>query len=224
MTTSWSQCWSCDKRVGWTDHFCPSCLKLQPLVPEIDYFQFFGLGERLSLDLEALETRFHELSRKLHPDYFFGSGSEERQFSMQRSSFLNDAYRTLREAASRARYRLLLEGVDLEESKGKTPPDLLMEVFELNEELERIRALKKSQDPKPWEKLRQHLRERRNHLEGRFHQLERELEEIFLLWDRALDNGSLPENERRRRVQRMEEILSYRSFLLNLLDDLRNEV
>ena len=143
---------------------------------------------------------------------------------MERSSFLNDAYRTLRVAVTRAKYRLSMEGVDLEEGKGKTPPDLLREVFELNEELEQIRALKKTGEERHVEKLRERLRKSKKDLEVRLNQLDKKLQEIFLLWDRALSNGLIPERQRSELVKEIKENLSYRSFIRNLSEDLENEV
>ena len=205
-------------------HFCAACHKIQPLPAQVDYFQFLGVDQRLSLDLGQLETTFHDLSRHFHPDYFFGSDSAEQQFSMDRSSFLNDAYRTLRDPVRRAKYRLALEGVDLEEGKEKTPPDLLMEVFEVNERLEQIRALKESGNRQGAEGLRKHLQENQKNLKGQLNQLDQELREVFSLWDDTLSHGRGQETQRKEFVERMQKIVSRRSFIRNLLEDLQAEV
>src|SRR5512143_301498 len=140
-------CWSCgDMRAA---HFCNSCGKLQPALPT-DYFTFFGLPKKLNVDTAALEREFYKLSRKLHPDLYARSTGQEQVWSLEKSSQLNDAYRTLRDPISRTQYLLKLEGVQLEEqSKAATdkarqtgeekkqviPPELLEEVFELNMQL-----------------------------------------------------------------------------------------
>src|SRR5580704_4054619 len=148
-------CWSCGSMRA--AHFCESCGKVQPPVP-VDYFSFFGLPPRLSLDVAALEKSFYELSRKLHPDLNARAGSQEQEWSLEQSSLLNDAYRTLRDPIQRTQYLLKLEGVELEEQSktateqaratGETkkqivPPDLLEEVFELNMQLEELRMNRK---------------------------------------------------------------------------------
>jgi len=68
VTTS-ANCRSCSAATGGA-HFCPSCGKIQRLPKGADYFAFFGLPRKLTLDLATLEQRFHSLSWKLHPDHF----------------------------------------------------------------------------------------------------------------------------------------------------------
>jgi len=105
-------CWSCgDMRAA---HFCRSCGKVQPPAP-VDYFTFFGLPRQLNLDTAALENEFYELSRRLHPDVYVRADSKEQHWSLEKSSQLNDAYRTLKDPIRRTEYLLRLEGVELEE-------------------------------------------------------------------------------------------------------------
>ena len=104
------------------------------------------------------------MSRRLHPDLNARAGSREQEWSLEQSSLLNDAYRTLRDPIKRTEYLLHLEGVALEEqSKNATEqpratgeikkqdraPDLLEEVFELNMELEELRMNQKMGDRRP---------------------------------------------------------------------------
>ena len=91
-----AKCWNCQATVTGA-HFCAACGKIQPLPAGTDYFAFFGLPEKLSLDAAQLESEFHKLSWKLHPDNFVRAAEFERDLSLNRSSELNDAYRTLRE-------------------------------------------------------------------------------------------------------------------------------
>ena len=95
-------------------HFCDACGKVQPPAPS-DYFTFFGLPRKLNLDVTTLEKDFYELSRKLHPDLNARAGSQEQEWSLQQSSLLNDAHRTLKDPIKRTQYLLKLEGVELEE-------------------------------------------------------------------------------------------------------------
>ncbi len=144
-------CWSCGSMRA--AHFCGSCGKVQPPAP-VDYFSFFGVAPKLNLDVAALEKDFYDLSRKLHPDLSARATAQEQEWSLEQSSLLNDAYRTLRDPIKRTQYLLKLEGIELEEqSKSATeqaratgevkkqivPPDLLEEVFELNMQLEELR-------------------------------------------------------------------------------------
>ncbi len=70
---------------------------------------------------------------------------DEREFSLERSSQLNDAYRTLRDPLSRVEYLLARAGMRNEgQTKQQAPPELLEEVFELNESLDELRAARQA--------------------------------------------------------------------------------
>src|SRR5262245_10522072 len=97
-----------------------------------------------------LEQRYRALSRQFHPDYFYNAPAAERRASLERSSYLNDAYRVLKNPVARIEYLLRLEGVQAEGSdRGatKVPAGLLEEVFALNEELDEIRDARASGAP-----------------------------------------------------------------------------
>jgi curved DNA-binding protein CbpA len=115
-------CWSCS--VGHTEStlFCPYCSKIQP-PPGGDYFSVFGLKPKLNLDLQALETEFHRLSRRLHPDRFARAEENEKQWSLADTALLNDAYRTLKDPLRRTEYLLKLLGAKTEaETKQAASP------------------------------------------------------------------------------------------------------
>ena len=212
--------------------FCTSCGKVQPPQP-VDYFSFFGLPRELNIDSAKLEREFYALSRRLHPDIYAGSDGREQEWSLEQSSRLNDAYRTLKDPIRRTEYLLKLEGVELEgQSKAATeearrtgekqqivPPDLLEEVFELNMQLEEARANKKmgEQDAA----LTAELQEQKKSLEGMFDALSEELRGYWNEWDAASGAGDSQEKTRAR--DRMVDLLNRRSYLRNLVRDV-NEV
>jgi molecular chaperone HscB len=147
-------CWSCSGALGEMNLFCPHCGKIQPATAG-DFFQVFGLRRAFQIDLELLEREFYRLSRKLHPDRFARASEQEREWSLAGTALLNDAYRTLKDPLARTEYLLKLEGAKIgEEHAGKNrkdngnnvsrvPADLLEEVFELNMQLEEMRAARK---------------------------------------------------------------------------------
>src|SRR6476646_9891114 len=95
-------------------------------------------GGGAPVDAADLEQRFRTLSRQFHPDYFYNATPAERRASLERSSYLNDAYRTLRNPVARIEYLLGLEGFSpraSEKTSAQVPSTLLEEVFALNEEL-----------------------------------------------------------------------------------------
>src|SRR5262245_23279920 len=108
-----------------------------------DYFSLFGLPRKLWVGMDALEQKFLQLSWKLHPDNFVNAGPVEQERSLKLSSELNDAYRVLCDPVARVEYLLALYGLRKEgEQKQQAPPELLEEVFELNESLDELREAK----------------------------------------------------------------------------------
>src|SRR6188508_1455402 len=109
-TPTLQACRECGAGAPLDAHFCPQCTKILPLQRRADYFSFLGLPRKLNIDPAVLEERLRTLSRKFHPDYFYNATPAERRASLERSSYLNDAYRTLKQPASRVSYLLELEG------------------------------------------------------------------------------------------------------------------
>src|SRR5918993_2013296 len=141
------ECRTCGAGAPVDEHFCPQCSRILALGRHGDYFTFFGLPRTLTIDAQDLERRFRELSRKFHPDFYYNAPPAERLASLERSSYLNDAYRTLRSPVARVEHLLAIEGMPpakSEEGTAKVPPSLLEEVFALNEELDEIRELRES--------------------------------------------------------------------------------
>ena len=215
------------------EHFCCACGKVQPPVP-VDYFTFFGLARKLHLDVAGLEREFYQLSRKLHPDLYSGSDAREQEWSLEQSSQLNDAYRTLKDPIQRTEYLLRLEGVELEEqSKASTeqarasgqmkkqvvPSDLLEEVFDLNMQLEELRMQKKMGEDDP--SLIEEVGRQKLELEEKHEALLDELKRYWMEWDRAVDGGT--EADRIKVRDQMLDLLNRRSYLRNLVRDV-NEV
>jgi molecular chaperone HscB len=100
----------------------------------VDYFEFLGLRRAIAIDDSELQRRYIELSRQHHPDFHARSDEATRQTSLDLSSTLNQAYRTLRDRFARARYLIDLELPDLDDAeKKKIPPTLLLDVMEMQE-------------------------------------------------------------------------------------------
>src|SRR6187551_3136495 len=141
------ECRNCGAGAPVDEHFCPQCSRILALGRHGDYFTFFGLPRKLTIAQDDLERRFRELSRKFHPDYYYNATPAERLASLERSSYLNDAYRALKQPVSRIEHLLSIEGLPLgpgDQGHAKVPPGLLEEVFALNEELDEIRDARQS--------------------------------------------------------------------------------
>ena len=102
-----------------------------------NHFQLFGVPARFEVDLSALEARYRELQREVHPDRFAGASQAEQRVSMQLSTRVNEAYQTLKSPLGRAAYLLHLHGVDPEfETNTAMPAEFLADQMERREELE----------------------------------------------------------------------------------------
>ena len=220
-------CWSCGTMRA--VHFCSSCGKVQPPVP-VNYFTFFGFPRQLNLDPAELEKEFYALSRRLHPDLFAQANAEERAWSLEQSSMLNDAYRTLKDPIKRTEYLLRLEGVELEEQskqatekaratgelkKQVVPPGLLEEVFELNLHLEELRNQKEMGENDP--ALLEEIRDAKISLEEKYDALFDELKIEWNKWDKSVDSGTA--EDRRRILDKMLDVLNRRNYVRNLVRD-----
>lgn len=224
-------CWSCgDMRAA---HFCRQCGKVQPPVP-VDYFTFFGLPYKLNLDTKQLERDFYDLSRHLHPDINAGSSGPEQSWSLEKSSQLNDAYRTLKDPITRTEYLLKLQGVQLEEQsqaateesrrtgkakKQVVPPDLLEEVFELNMQLEELRMNKKmNEDDRT---LEHEVQKTEKFLRTKHDNLLEELRSAWNDWDALVDaaerGDTVLESDKTKVRNRMVDVVNRRSYIRNLL-------
>lgn len=211
-------CWHCGQPAQ--GHFCAACEKIQPLAATLDYFSFLSLPRQLNIDNAQLENRFYELSRKFHPDFYFNASEAERQYSMDRSSMLNDAYRTLRDPIKRAGYLLNLEDINTADRKGKTPPDLLAEVFELNEEMEELRAAKKANKKEEIAQLKQQLLAMEKMLKERDDSLRRKLSAAFDKFDALGPDAP----ERRQVLSEINDQLAHLSYISNLIDSIEEEI
>jgi molecular chaperone HscB len=196
----------------------------------MDYFSFFDLPRKLALDVVALEKQFYVLSRKLHPDRFASKPVKEQEAALAQSSLLNDAYRTLKDPIARTQYLLTLEGVELEEqSKAATdaarasgeqkkqivPPELLEEVFELNMQLQEMRAANKMGEDEP--ELRSDLMTAKDTFDAKMVETQGELEGLWSVWDAGVDAGD--EAAKTRAKDAMVVLLNKRSYLRNLVRD-----
>ena len=101
----------------------------------MNYFELFGIPVQLEVDTTALTRKFFELSRTYHPDYHISLDEASRQEMLEKSSLVNRAWKTFRDPGLTIKYVLQLKGLLEEEEKYELPPDFLMEVLDINEQL-----------------------------------------------------------------------------------------
>ncbi|MBM3771287.1 MAG: Fe-S protein assembly co-chaperone HscB [Acidimicrobiia bacterium] len=223
-TSTLQVCRSCGGGAPIDVHFCPKCTKILALGRHGDYFSYFGLRRKLTIDGAELEQRFRTLSRQFHPDYFYNASPVERRASLERSSYLNDAYRTLRHPIARVEYLLQLEGMPAggNADGGKhVPASLLEEVFALNEELDEIRELRAGgTSPDAW---RPRLERARVPIEARRAAHETELQDLAARWDALIDRRA-DVGERRTVLEALRERMLERNYINNLLAGIEREL
>ncbi len=174
----------------------------------MDYYSFFGLERKLTLDGAALQKRFYELSREFHPDRFAQKPAEERLKAEESSAILNDGYRVLRDPVQRAEYVLKQEGFDVGEQRSKdVPPELLEEVFELNMALEELRHGD--------EEARASLREAHGKFVGMRTAADEELAGLGKRFDESQDRAVL---------QQIRGVLNRRRYIRNLVAEVEKEL
>jgi molecular chaperone HscB len=214
-SSSTLECRNCGEVAPLDVHFCPQCSRIMALGRHGDYFAFFGLPRRLRVDATDLERRFRELSRQFHPDYFYNAPPAERLASLERSSYLNDAYRVLRNPVARVEYLLGIEGLTPTRSDAgtaKVPPSLLEEVFALNEELDEIRELRENGVDRS--ALQARLVAARKPIERRRDEHERQLQELSAEWDVRQERSTL---------EALRERMLERNYINNLLASIDRE-
>jgi uncharacterized protein (DUF3084 family) len=90
------------------------------------------------------------------------------------------------------------------------PQALLMEVFEINEQLDEVKAGRASVEEV--DSLRAQIKEKRE-------RFDKELEKASLDWDELVQSGA-PEAARKEHLAKLAEILSESSYIRNLERDL----
>jgi molecular chaperone HscB len=214
-------CWNCQERALGT-HFCPSCGKLLQLPQGVDYFALFEMPRKLWIEMGGLEKKFLQLCWKLHPDNFVNATERERELSLEKSSQLNDAYRVLRDPVSRVEYLLGIEGMRKEgEHKQQAPPELLEEVFELNESLDELREAKSSGGDLA--ALKSRLEAAQKNFQEKLGEVDGQLQSTAKEWDAGADAG-VDEAARKKIMSRLNELLNRRSYIRNLVTNVQKEL
>ena len=179
----------------------------------MDHFEVFGLPRRLAIDAAALQRRFYELSRQHHPDFHQGTSAPDQAKALETSARVNAAYRALRDPIARIEYLVRLEeGRDTREGalvKPKAPPELLEEMFEIQEALQEARA--GGLDAAS----RETLAGQRDRLMSRYRDEEARLRgPLSEAWDRA---GA---EARPGALAAFKEVLATRAYLRTVIDDI----
>jgi molecular chaperone HscB len=128
-----------------------------------NHFELFGLAPAFALQSEALERSYRDIQSRVHPDRFAHAGDAERRASLQWTTRVNEAYRTLKDPVQRGKHILELHGVDVAfETNTQMPSEFLLQQLELREELESAIGRK---DASNLDRMRAPLRSQKQDLE-----------------------------------------------------------
>src|SRR6202045_1584973 len=191
-----------------------------PKPKQPNYFELLQVPRKLWIETPVLEKKFLELSWKLHPDKFVNASADEQERSLKGSSDLNDAYRVLRDPVARVEYLLELEGMRKEgEHKQQAPPELLEEVFELNESLDELREAKAFGGDLG--SLKTRLESAEKNFQQKLGEVDAQLQAAAREWDAALQADAAT---RKRVMSQLNELLNRRSYIRNLVTNVQKEL
>lgn len=101
-----------------------------------NHFELFGLPVSFDVNIDDLTERYRKLQARVHPDKFADASELERRLAVQHSAQINEAYQTLKHPMDRAKYLLLLQGIDLSQDHDTSMDGaFLMRQMELREAL-----------------------------------------------------------------------------------------
>ncbi|MEW6676348.1 MAG: Fe-S protein assembly co-chaperone HscB [Pseudomonadota bacterium] len=107
-----------------------------PLDFSKNHFELFGLPVAFGVDAGRLDQAYRDIQAEIHPDRFANAGEAEKRLSMQWTTRVNEAYQSLKKPFERARYLLLLQGIDAMDPKNTAmAPDFIMQQMEWRETL-----------------------------------------------------------------------------------------
>jgi molecular chaperone HscB len=117
---------------------------------------------------------------------------------------------------------LQIEGTRKEgEHKQQAPPELLEEVFELNESLDELRDAKSS--GVDLEALKSRLESAQRNFQEKLGEVDAQLQVAAKQWDAALD-ANASESDRKVIMARLNELLNRRSYIRNLVNNVQKEL
>ena len=184
-----------------------------------DFFLTLGVERTFGFENAALERRFHDLQRQSHPDRFAGATEGVLDSALDRSSDINEAYRTLRDPLRRTKHLLSLYGYSVEQSK-QVPMDLLELVMNVQEkvaELDFAGDEGKADILESIDSLLDELGEKRVVIDDECNLLRQEWDQMHLHTE---PGGNISDNEKII-LQQLAGKLASRAYITTLLDSLK---
>lgn len=156
----------------------------EPIAPTASYFDILGVP--VAADEATLTRRFHELSRRYHPDRWATADADIQTAALESSALVNDAFRTLRDPFARAEYLLRRErGAKPDDLKdaSKPPQELFAQVLEVQEALMEFQEAKMDDDEPAMARVRPALAEVKVGFDTAYSGMADRLRTLFTRWD-----------------------------------------
>ena len=100
-----------------------------------DYFQFYDLQVKFHPDQAKVKSKFYELSKKYHRDFFSNESAERQEDVLQKSTENNKACKTLSNKKNLVKYVLELKNILIVGEQYVLNREFLMEMMDVNESL-----------------------------------------------------------------------------------------
>mgnify|MGYP005865214871 CR=1 FL=1 len=194
----------------------PDGTRFRELPEETSHFEFLGLPRRLVIDTAAAQTVFYALSRKFHPDYHGGAEDAVKQVALERTAALNAAWRALRDPQPRAEYLLTITAPDIKPGKNAVPPELLEDLFDIQEAGEEVRAARLGGDAAALDAAEARVASLRERAAATRAAHQRELEALFAEYDASALSGSETTSIHARIRKTIDQLNYLRTVLRNL--------
>jgi len=101
----------------------------------VNYFEFYNISVSFYPEVSKIKKAYFSKSKEFHPDFFTNATEEEKNNSLEQTSFNNNAYKTLMNEELRFKYILELDGIIGSDTKEEMPQEFLLGMMEFNEEL-----------------------------------------------------------------------------------------
>src|SRR5258708_35103524 len=137
-------------------------------------------------------------------------------------SGMKDPHGTAREPVGSVECLLAIEGARVErKNKQQAPPELLEEVFELNESLDELREAKAASGDTT--ALKRRLVSAQKNFQTKLEEVDGELQVVAKEWDAAVDTNA-NEAGRKSVMAKLNELLNRRSYIRNLVVNVQKEL
>jgi molecular chaperone HscB len=102
----------------------------------MNYYELFELEESPVVNKQLISKKYFALQKENHPDFFTNELEVDKENALELSAAINKAFNIFSNKEKTIEYFLQLKGVIVADEKYNLPPDFLMEMMELNEEID----------------------------------------------------------------------------------------